>query len=294
MTLALLAGVSPVQAAPHADLAAAGELAPTEAPAPLRCLTLHYPVRALQEGGAWWLLLPDGARVPYDDGRVKDFETKLAQPDVEDAFSQPYPRGPIVPVTTPDQDPGRIRVEPLFAAVYGKERAAVQVESLPFLGRTLQINRRAAPAFARVERRLAALLVSQPGLRAFLQDLGGTFVWRKIAGTDRQSAHSYGVSLDINVKRSHYWRWQGGGPPRWQNSIPQPIVDAFEAEGFIWGGRWYHYDTMHFEYRPELLDPRCGSSPQRATGNRGADAALAIPGEPPRPPRPSRAAETAR
>ncbi|MDD5211432.1 MAG: M15 family metallopeptidase, partial [Sulfuricurvum sp.] len=27
--------------------------------------------------------------------------------------------------------------------------------------------------------------------------------------------------------------------------------------GFIWGGRWYHYDTMHFEYRPELLAPSC-------------------------------------
>ena len=22
---------------------------------------------------------------------------------------------------------------------------------------------------------------------------------------------------------------------------------------FIWRGRWYHYDTMHFEYRPELF-----------------------------------------
>jgi hypothetical protein len=47
---------------------------------------------------------------------------------------------------------------------------------------------------------------------------------------------------------------------RWANQIPQVIVDAFEAEGFIWGGRWYHYDTMHFEYRPELLDPACTSS----------------------------------
>ncbi|MEJ2663631.1 MAG: M15 family metallopeptidase, partial [Spirochaetia bacterium] len=27
----------------------------------------------------------------------------------------------------------------------------------------------------------------------------------------------------------------------------------FEKYGFIWGGKWYHYDTMHFEYRPELL-----------------------------------------
>jgi len=21
----------------------------------------------------------------------------------------------------------------------------------------------------------------------------------------------------------------------------------------VWGGKWYHYDTMHFEYRPEIL-----------------------------------------
>jgi peptidoglycan LD-endopeptidase CwlK len=28
---------------------------------------------------------------------------------------------------------------------------------------------------------------------------------------------------------------------------------VFEKHGFIWGAKWYHYDTMHFEYRPELL-----------------------------------------
>ena len=33
------------------------------------------------------------------------------------------------------------------------------------------------------------------------------------------------------------------------------IVEIFERHGFIWGGKWYHYDTMHFEYRPELLPP---------------------------------------
>jgi len=30
-------------------------------------------------------------------------------------------------------------------------------------------------------------------------------------------------------------------------------VAVFERHGFIWGGKWFHYDTMHFEYRPELL-----------------------------------------
>ncbi|MFY4861157.1 M15 family metallopeptidase, partial [Aliarcobacter butzleri] len=39
----------------------------------------------------------------------------------------------------------------------------------------------------------------------------------------------------------------------YKNKIPLEIVEIFEKYGFIWGGRWYHFDTMHFEYRPELL-----------------------------------------
>ena len=38
---------------------------------------------------------------------------------------------------------------------------------------------------------------------------------------------------------------------RWKP--PQAVIDAFEAEGFIWGGKWYHFDTIHFEYRPEIV-----------------------------------------
>jgi hypothetical protein len=41
---------------------------------------------------------------------------------------------------------------------------------------------------------------------------------------------------------------------RFVNRIPLEIVAIFERHGFIWGGKWSHYDTMHFEYRPELLD----------------------------------------
>ena len=59
----------------------------------------------------------------------------------------------------------------------------------------------------------------------------------------------------VVVSKSNYWEWDS--PMQWKNQIPQAIVDAFESEGFAWGGRWYHYDTMHFEYRPELLDPTC-------------------------------------
>ena len=34
------------------------------------------------------------------------------------------------------------------------------------------------------------------------------------------------------------------------------IPEIFEKHGFIWGGKWDHFDTMHFEYRPELCVPQ--------------------------------------
>ena len=59
-----------------------------------------------------------------------------------------------------------------------------------------------------------------------------------------------------SVAVSDYWLWQKPGPDGLlvpKNRMPMEVVEAFERHGFIWGGRWHHYDTMHFEYRPELL-----------------------------------------
>ncbi|MBN9071220.1 MAG: M15 family metallopeptidase [Rhizobiales bacterium] len=70
------------------------------------------------------------------------------------------------------------------------------------------------------------------------------------------SMHAYGAAIDLNTKYTAYWQWQkpdAAGHIKWSNRIPKEIVDIFERHGFIWGGRWYHYDTMHFEYRPEML-----------------------------------------
>lgn len=81
----------------------------------------------------------------------------------------------------------------------------------------------------------------------------GTFNYRKIAGTSRLSMHSYGIAIDINTKTGDYWRWSTSG--KYQNKIPEKIVHIFEKHGFVWGGRWHHFDTLHFEYRPELTHP---------------------------------------
>ena len=225
-------------------------------PAPLQCVEKYYGARAVEKDGAWFADLGGGRLHPYDDHREKNFDAQLDAPDLKDMFAQPYRKGPIRPVTVENDDPGRIRVDALFQLAY--PNASLQKGT--FLGRPVRVQAKIAPALARVEQRLDKAIAADPSLRKFLTKLGGTFNARTIAGTSRTSAHSYGVALDIDPSASDYWRWQKQGPLRWVNRVPQTIVDAFEAEGFIWGGRWYHFDTMHFEYRPELLDESCRPS----------------------------------
>jgi hypothetical protein len=69
--------------------------------------------------------------------------------------------------------------------------------------------------------------------------------------------HAWGAAIDINPTLSDYWLWHRptGHGPAYVRSIPPEVVGVFERHGFIWGGRWMHFDTMHFEFRPELLAP---------------------------------------
>jgi D-alanyl-D-alanine carboxypeptidase len=90
----------------------------------------------------------------------------------------------------------------------------------------------------------------------YLKPLQGTYNCRPIAKTSRQSPHAFGIAIDIAGAHSDYWLWSkpdASGPIPYKNQIPWDIVRVFENHKFIWGGKWYHYDTMHFEYRPEII-----------------------------------------
>jgi hypothetical protein len=227
-------------------------------PAPLACLARHYRVEPVFEEGVWQGRLPDGRLLRYDDGRTKSVDERLDAPDLEDVFSIPYRTGPIRPVETAGDDPGRIRMTALLDATFGAPPGSADLVQVPFFEKRLRVHRAIAPALRRAVRRLERAVHLAPKLGPVLRRPSGAFVVRTIAGTERPSAHAYGIAVDLDASRGEYWRWQqGGGKPRWHNRVPQAVVDAFEAEGFIWGGRWYHYDTIHFEYRPELLDPSC-------------------------------------
>ncbi len=235
-------------AAATPSAADAGGAAQTREAEDRACLAAHYDVPA---------------DVPYDDGKKKTTAERIDSPDLDDVFAVPYPTPgtAITPVTDEEIDPGRIRVESMFRATYGMTARDVEAAlvNVKIAGHTVRFHRRgAADALRRVAKRIDALLAADPSLGRFFKELGGTFNPRNIAGTTHASAHSWGVAIDIDTSLSDYWRHAGpNAKVVWRNRIPQSIVDAFEAEAFVWGGRWYHYDTMHFEYRPELFDARC-------------------------------------
>ena len=203
----------------------------------------------------------DGSVMAYDDGlRNKTFEELLNKPDLEDGFRFAYDSKALVPGE--NHDPGRIRYEPFFLKMYGstKEEVEANLVEVAWLPRTVNQKVLVTKVNGVNEKvkMISEELDGMPELGRYLENIGGTFNWRKISGTDRLSTHSFGMTIDINTRYSNYWQWDCKCTdemfkPTYQNKIPLKIVEVFEKHGFIWGGRWYHYDTMHFEYRPELL-----------------------------------------
>lgn len=201
------------------------------------------------------VIFNDGTSLTYDDGRVKDFGTLLDDGDIEDMFFVPYdPSG-----NQPEylHDAGRSRNEALFKKMYGNSAAAVRrnLVKVAWFGKTVDFT--AINGAADSLRKVAGELEHYPQLKKYLAS-SGTFYWRPVRGAKRLSAHSYGIAFDIAVPYSDYWLWKNknaGETDRieYANRFPREIVEIFRRHGFIWGGAWYHFDTMHFEFRPEIL-----------------------------------------
>lgn len=233
-------------------------------PAGIRALLQAYP-KHLKTATRQAIIWHDGTVMPYDDGKGdKKFQQLLDQPDLEDQFRYAYPMGAKYASPARNHDPGRIRFEPFFFKMYGATKQEVQkkLTTIVWMPKTYNVKLQVTTVND-VHLKIQALsdeLDTKPHLHKYLANPGGTFNWRTIAGTNRMSTHSFGTTIDINVEYSNYWRWAVKSPQEdspvvieYKNRIPLELVEIFEKHGFIWGGKWYHYDTMHFEYRPELL-----------------------------------------
>jgi hypothetical protein len=199
------------------------------------------------------------------DGRTnKTFQELVDSPDIDDMFYVRYPAGAAPTQPAKNVDPGRVRFEPLFVAMYGdcnKNEVVRNLRTIRWLpkhgGGSVMITTVNGVAGALED--ISSELDDLPNdLVKYLLPLTGTYNCRKVAGSSAKSMHAYGAAVDINIKYANYWRWASGDREQlhWRNKIPIQIVRIFEKHGFIWGGYWYHYDTMHFEYRPELIGGR--------------------------------------
>ena len=248
---------SPIPQSTDADTAPAADITQDTVPPYAARLLKAYPDQSMRYE-ANTIIFPDGTHIVADDGLEKDFVQRLDASDIEDMFSMSYDT-----IGDPDYlaDAGRSRCDPLFKKMYGSSEQEVRrhLVSVEWFGQKVSFTsvNGADKQLAKVAHEIAT---RYPQYKNYMKSCG-TFYWRKVRGANRQSAHSYGIAIDINTAYSDYWLWKNGNVPEtkkigYTNRIPLEIVRVFEKYGFIWGGRWYHYDTMHFEYRPEINPPK--------------------------------------
>jgi hypothetical protein len=223
--------------------------------------TLDALVRAYPEQLAGYdstyLIWRDGTRMPLSGGQPnKSFEEMLRHGSILDQIRLAYPAGVSAAALVPQGDPGRTRNRAFFDKMYGDcwrgevTPHLVPVDWLPrSWGRTVRITsvNGVAASLAAVSAELDTLRAS---IRRYVFPPSGTYNCRTVADTGEPSMHSWGAAIDINAAYSDYWLWPRDTS---RNALPTEIIEIFERHGFIWGGKWSHYDTMHFEYRPELL-----------------------------------------
>jgi hypothetical protein len=207
------------------------------------------------------LIWKDGTRMPLGDETKRSFADMLKRPTIRDQFAIPYPLGKPARVPNENEDPGRFRSDAFFTKMYGdcrKGEVSRRLRAVAWLpsrkGGTVMVTsvNGVADKLVAVSRELDALPAE---MTQYLVPSAGTYNCRPVQDTGNLSVHAYGAAIDLATKFGDYWLWakgKGGAIP-YRNRFPYEIVDIFERHGFVWGGRWYHYDTFHFEYRPELI-----------------------------------------
>lgn len=233
-----------------------------------------------------WALMMDGRWYYWADGRLLPVEfVPRAEEFVSIRFYR-YRLGPVEPRVIDVELEQRLRARTLARAdggtdtrvrfnnfldtlyqISSRDEAERRVRNISFLGFRTRVHPLLVGPLERVETELAAIADTDEAVREFIEGLSAVhgYNWRNIAGTMRRSYHSYGIAVDL-IPRSYggewpYWLWAAqGGIDEWWNlpledrwQIPQPIIDAFEQNGFIWGGKWLSFDNLHFEYRPESI-----------------------------------------
>ncbi len=230
----------------------------------VNCITKGYAsqieyVKKSVRSGLLFFDMKNGVIIPWDEG----------DPSLADTLKYLYPRFRTVGSASSDnQDPGRLIDQTLMQSVYGANQSdvkssLVRVRWMPLsmhakpIYLSFNYHNGAAKALTQVSRDLDSLPES---LKKYVDADITTFKWARDPDSNKLLSNAYGIAININPKYRDYWRTakkDKNGKPIYHNQIPEKIVKIFEEDGFIWGGRWHHFDTTHFEYRPEFSYPAC-------------------------------------
>ena len=156
-------------------------------------------------------------------------------------------------------------LDDLFAASTSAEVERNLVR-MTFLGGNIRIHKYIQEKVSLVEAEIRAAARADSEIQTWISSLGTreSWNWRNIADTQAKSYHAYGLAIDLLPRnlagKQTYWLWTSQNRDDWYNvpytqryHPPQAVITAFENNGFIWGGKWMLFDTMHFEYRPEIF-----------------------------------------
>jgi hypothetical protein len=206
-----------------------------------------------------------GQPIYFQDGRLLG-ENRLRYAHRFDPFFYEYSLGPL---TEPPPLTGNpVRCTDLLDRLFGRTEPQIRehCRSLTFLGRSLFVNDFCRPALQEVEAEIRAAARTDEAVAAWMAGLkvAYSFMDKEIVGSASRSYHAWGLAVDLIPesygRRQVYWKWSRVFNPQWHRipiakrwSPPQAVIEVFERHGFVWGGKWSHFDTIHFEYRPEIL-----------------------------------------
>jgi len=109
----------------------------------------------------------------------------------------------------------------------------------------MRVNKKCADSLVRCFQAILAAYPNQNDREKFhLNWWGGCFNFRAMQGGHSLSVHSYGIAIDL----APTWNQQHK-PYDPATMLPMNVVNIFEAEGWVWGGRWSaaSIDCMHFQ-----------------------------------------------
>lgn len=205
-----------------------------------------------------YLIMKSGKKILYDDNKKKNPEEKMANPDLQDVLEQDYPLEKGTEIMDKEFDPGRVRHYDFLNEVYGNSKGAIEknLVSLKYGYTNYQFNskNKANVSLEGALKEVIPLSKGRADIGSILYPASGTYNYRVISGTGRLSPHSYGIAIDLKSDKRDYWKWSSEKQGKDRiNEYPKELVEAFEKNNFVWGGKWGHFDILHFEYRPEII-----------------------------------------